>query len=135
MDRQTATVDESIVTFHQLNRIASESRDAEGMARLHTDDCILMPPWDELVSGREAALVFWKNQFSGSENYDLKSCKLTITEQVVSGEWAYEWGVVNGVYHIRDNGHDIFDRSRLFRILKKQPDGNWKIARAIWQNL
>lgn len=27
------------------------------------------------------------------------------------------------------------ERSRLFRVLRRQPDGSWKVHRSIWQPL
>jgi len=39
-----------------------------------------------------------------------------------------------GFLHV-SGGEEIQERARLFRILRRQSDGSWKCARAIWHQL
>jgi hypothetical protein len=45
------------------------------------------------------------------------------------GKWVYEWGTSKGVHYMKSVRPDIFENSRIFRILRLQPDRSWKIAR------
>ena len=51
-----------------------------------------------------------------------------IKDVQIVGDWAFEWGYASGSY--RDAAGKIFNiRGKQLRIMKRQPDGEWKFAR------
>ena len=47
------------------------------------------------------------------------------------GDFAYEQGIVR--YAVRDaDGGIVRETQRLMRLLRRQPDGQWRVSRAMW---
>lgn len=95
----------------------------------------MLPPAMEAICGREAIRNYLNEKFMEWENYEVARYDQQFEEVEVLGELAYEWGTSKGVYYMKDDGPDIFENSRIFRILRSQPDGSWKIARIIWHDV
>jgi ketosteroid isomerase-like protein len=74
------------------------------------------------------------------ESYREELKNITITQYVIDfkevkiiGDHAYEWGEFHHKYFTKDNpGKELEQKGRLMRILRRLPDGQWKVARAIW---
>lgn len=101
---------------------------ADGLFTLFTDDVVLMVPdrWTDL--NRQDAIAFYTEGFAEGkpdpDNYDI-----TIEELVVTGDWAYVRQKSLGQI-IPANGDPAYlQGSRHFTIVRRQPDGTWKIAR------
>jgi hypothetical protein len=45
---------------------------------------------------------------------------------------AFEWGYFTASFVESSGGEEKRLRGKLLRVLKKQPDGSWKAARAMW---
>ena len=46
--------------------------------------------------------------------------------------WAFEWGYFTATYVEAPGGEEKRIRAKLLSVLKKQPDGSWKVARGMW---
>jgi len=105
------------------------------LVTLVTDDCIMPPPAMEPIYGREAIRNYLNDKFMEWKNYEVARYDQQFEEVKVIGALAYEWGTSKGVYYMKNGGPDIFENSRMFRILRSQPDGSWKIARVMWHDV
>src|SRR6185295_1629548 len=81
--------------------------DADQMANLYTPDALVLYPNQPAVVGRSAILVYFKAFFAEFTQEDFE---LTSEEIEIVGPWA-------------------FDRGKYLVILRRQPDGSWKVAR------
>jgi ketosteroid isomerase-like protein len=52
----------------------------------------------------------------------------------IQGDWAYEWGSMSGRMHPFAGGKEIDYKLNVMRVLNRQPDGTWKIARSIYND-
>jgi len=135
MNKISDSIVDALHQFHILYIEAIKAHDLNCLISLYTDDCIMIPPLAEPVSGRREIIKFMHKQFEESKEYEISEYDQKFEEVRIFDEWAYEWGIFKGIFHIRNGSPDIFDSSRVFRILRLQPDGSWKVARVIWQYL
>jgi uncharacterized protein (TIGR02246 family) len=125
----------AIEKLHEIDMAAAKIHDINTLITLMTDDGILLPPGQEPIRGRDAIWKFMKEQLPENQNYEITEYVQHFEEVKIIGDWAYEWATFHGTYHLKSGGPDLYERSRLFRILRRQPDGSWKVARSIWHEL
>ena len=125
----------AIEKLHETDMAAAKIHDIDTLITLMTDDCILLPPGHEPIRGRESIWKFMQEQLPENQKYEITEYIQHFEEVKIIGDWAYEWATFHGTYHLKSGGPDLNERSRLFRILRRQSDGSWKVARAIWHEL
>jgi len=106
---------------------------AIGLFTLYTDDVVLMVPdsWTDL--DRQEAVAFYTEGLDWGKP-DPDNYSITIDEVVVIGDWAYARTTSKGQV-VPASGDPAFSQgSRHVSILRRQPDGAWKIARDIFHN-
>ncbi len=95
--------------------------DVNMVTQQFTEDGILVLQGSPTIKGTKAVKEFYEFIFTKID-FDIKF----IVEEVVqmSPEWAFVRTITrtNDPNDLKEGGHEIF-------ILKKQPDGNWKISR------
>jgi len=53
-------------------------------------------------------------------------------DTTVIGEWAIEYGTFKSVWRMPGATEDSTMSGNIMRVLRLQPDGSWKCARAMW---
>lgn len=109
---------------------AFNEEDMDTMAALLRDDHVGMPPNRPAMTGKEAARRFWR------EGFALASSRLAVVpeELVVTGDEAidqFRWTMDSTP---RPGGAAIHDEGKCIWIWRRQPGGDWKVARAIWNS-
>ena len=122
---------DKIEELHKTDMKASLEQDFETLISLWTDDGVLILPNQEPVRGIEALRKMMEEQREESKAYSITEYVHDFKEVKVIGEWAFEWGIYRGTMVMKDGGEPVSETGKLMRILKKQPDGNWKVSRAI----
>jgi len=125
----------AIDQLHKLDMLAFKTHNINMLITLVTEDCIMLPPAQEPICGREAIRNYLNEKFMEWKNYEVAQFDQQFEEVNLIGELAYEWGTSKGIFYMKNGGPDIFENSRLFRILRSQPDGTWKIARVMWHDV
>ena len=111
---------------------ATLSRDTAALTELWTDDAVRLSPPAEPDIGKEAIRAT-NERFKAAtpelrvlsyvpENKELK---------VMADGWAYVWGYFTASYEESAGGEVKRVRGTRLMVLKKQPDGSWKCARAM----
>lgn len=126
---------EEIKKLHERDMAAAKVLDIESLIALWTEDGVLLQPNQEPLVGREAIWSYMQDVLEEQKKYEITEYVQHFEEIKILGDWAYEWGTFHGAYRTLSGGEEMRQRSRLFRILKRQPDGSWKCARAIWHEL
>ncbi len=121
----------AIRTLHAEWIAAETSGDLESFMALWSDDGVMMPPNAPTLIGkdamRELARDFY-NQFT-------VTVETVIDDIVVAGDWAYiRWTTIAGTTTPKDGGMLITGSGKALWILKRQADGNWKLAYDIWND-
>jgi uncharacterized protein (TIGR02246 family) len=122
---------EGIEALQERDITASVAFDVNALLDLWTDDGVLLPPRHEPVVGRAALKRFLEEQKQQYANYDMLAYNEQWNEVMVVGKYAYQWGTVS--YRLKPPlGNEIGGAVHAVRILKREEDGAWRVARAMW---
>jgi ketosteroid isomerase-like protein len=123
---------DQLLAVSQAFSAALKARDLDRLAALLDPEAIWMPPNDTSLFGAEEVREWWKEYF---DYFRLTSISESEREVTINGELAIEQTnymvvitPVKGSTRIRDDG-------RWLRVWKRQPDGSWKMWRAMWNSI
>ncbi len=103
------------------------ANDAAMMMSQWTDDFVLLPPAGPILRGRSVIA----EAFRGVESPGIVEYVLDIQEVKVLGDHAFQWGTYHYRVRPRAGGEAVRTGGKLMRILRRQPEGCWKIHRSI----
>jgi len=131
MDETISKALEAIEDLHRRDVAAIKVNDFETLMSLMDEQCVVFPPDSEPEGGQ----TYLSNVRTSSDGIEPQPEILELVqdwEEVrLLGDFAYEQGVVE--YAVRDaNGTIIRETQRLMRLLRRQPDGEWRVFRAMW---
>ena len=95
-----------------------------------TDDVIYMPPQSTVVKGIDELTKLVESAYKSLD----AEIEMTAEETVVSGNWAFQWGNIDGYITPLEGGDTTILDSKYMYIYHKQTDGTWKIARDIYNS-
>ena len=105
----------------------TNAQDWKGDLALYTEDAIQMPPHQAAIEGK-AAIQAWMEPYPPISNFQERS--LEIEGQ---GNLAYDRGTYSmTVTHVGTAPTE--DHGKYLTLWRKQPDGAWKISRAIYNS-
>jgi uncharacterized protein (TIGR02246 family) len=106
------------------------SGDIERWLSLWTDDGVQMPPDSPPVVGKEQIRARNKavlDRFT----FDMS---ISNEEVTAAGDWAFSRGVYKATLTPKGGGKTILVDGKYMTILRRQPDGSWKIHRDIFNS-
>jgi uncharacterized protein (TIGR02246 family) len=119
---------DDLQTIQKLNGRLSEafnSRDSAGIARLYTDDAVLMPPSAKLIKGKVDIEQYWKRvNRQASDVTTLTTVSVTFSSESETGEIGTFTSKVKGAHGRATTGK--------FMIVWRKVGDDWKIATDIW---
>ena len=121
----------AIEKLHETDWAASKTFDIETLISLWTDDGVLLQPGQEPLVGKEAIMEYLQSELRGPRHYEILEYYHDFQEIRICGDWAFEWGTFHGKIRMLADGEESSQTARLLRILRNEPDGSWKCARAI----
>jgi len=124
----------AIQKLHDLDIEASLALDVPKLEALWTDDIVTMAPDGPAVVGREANNKKLEEGAEGLKSMEILAFDEQWQEIRIQGDWAYEWGTMSGRMRPFSGGQEIDYLLNVMRVLNRQPDGTWKIARSIYNN-
>ncbi len=124
----------AIQELHAKDIEASKARDFETLLSLWTEDGVLLEPGKKPTIGIKEITAYIEEQKEASKAYEIKKYEHRWEEIKVIGDWAFEWGYFDAVAEMIASREFIEQKGKLLRILQKQRDGSWKVARVIAHN-
>ena len=121
----TSGVKNAIVAANEKFVAAFSRGDAAAIAALYGKDGQVLPPNNDLISGKQAIERFWQ----GVMSMGIKSAKLETVDVEDSGDIACEVGK----YTLRGEGGQEIDTGK-YVVVWKQEAGQWKLHRDIWNS-
>jgi ketosteroid isomerase-like protein len=125
---------EAISALHNKDIQASMALDEPALESLWTDDIVTMHPGSPAVVGKAANVAKLQAGIAQMKNQEIMAYNEEFQEVRIQGDWAYEWGTITGRTRPFSGGKESSYHFNAMRILHRQPDGSWKIARSIYND-
>jgi ketosteroid isomerase-like protein len=125
---------QAINALHNKNIEASLALDEAVLESLWTDDVVTMHPGSPPIVGRAANAERLKAGIEKMKDQEVLAYNEEFQEIRIQGDWAYEWGSITGRTRPFSGGNETSYKFNVMRILQRQPDGNWKVARSIYND-
>ncbi len=125
---------EAIQALHNKDIEASMALDEGALEALWTDDIVTMHPGEPPVVGKAANVAKLQAGIEQMKGQEILAYNEEWQEVRIAGDWAYEWGAITGRLHPYNDRNETSYRYNAIRILQRQPDGSWKIARSIYND-
>ena len=127
-DSQTVTAAVNAISTRYSS--ALNAGDLDSWLSLWTDDGIQLPPGEPPVVGKDQIRA--RNQ--GLLDEFTVNLSSTSAEVGVAGDWAFDRGAYTATLTPKGGGRTIPIDGKYLTILKRQPDGSWKIYRDIFNS-
>jgi uncharacterized protein (TIGR02246 family) len=125
----------AIEDLHRRDVAANKAYDVEALASLWTDDVVTMPPAMSPIVGKKANRDLLEAVEPQAKQVDILEYDQKWEEIQILGDYAYEWGIFRSTVKPKSGQSDpIKSEFRVMRVLKRQPDGGWKVHRSIWNS-
>ena len=125
---------DAIQSLHNKDIEASMALDEGALESLWTDDIVTMHPGEPPVVGKAANVAKLQAGIEQRTGLEILAYNEEWQEIRIAGDWAYEWGSITGRTHPYNERNETSYRYNAIRILQRQPDGSWKIARSIYND-
>jgi ketosteroid isomerase-like protein len=125
---------EAIQSLHNKDIEASMALDENALESLWTDDIVTMHPGQPPVVGKAANIAKLQAGIEQMKGQEILAYNEEWQEIRIAGDWAYEWGSITGRTHPYNERNEVSYRYNAVRILQRQPDGSWRIARSIYND-
>ena len=103
---------------------ALNAKDIDALVMMYTSDVRLLPPNDEMVTGRDAARAIFGGMIDAGISGDLTSI-----EAKISGDMGYDIGT----YTLMD-GDTVVDTGKFIEIFHRGDDGEWLMTNDMWSS-
>lgn len=121
-----------IDALHRADMEASRRGDYRALRELLSDDAAVLPPGGRMLRGREALDASFKRMAAAAPTTEVLEYRFEWHEVRVCGDYAFEWGYIVGRERSLETGGETSERYHVMRVLQRQPDGDWKVHRTIW---
>jgi uncharacterized protein (TIGR02246 family) len=111
---------------------ANMALDTEKLLALRTDDVVYLVPGRAPLVGQDALRKYLGEIRGQLADWDMLAYEENWQEVRVVGDFAYEWGTVNIRARQEGERRESEARRNVMQVLRRQPDGDWKISRAVW---
>lgn len=125
----------AIQRLRERDIAASKAADFDALKTLFTDDAVVMPPGKDFVRttmARDASMNQAKAAMAG---FIVLEYHEDFEELRILGDHAIEWGTISGKLKDRNTGRVDTSAYKVLRVLRRQPDGEWKILYSIFNDL
>ncbi len=124
----------AIEKLHEEDIQASLALDMPKLEALWTNDIVTMAPGAPPVVGRDANEKKLEADAAKMKSMQILAFDEQWQEVRIQGDWAYEWGSMSGRLQPFAGGAETEYKYNVVRVLNRQADGTWKIARSIFNS-
>lgn len=121
-----------IEELHRKDVAATLASDPKLLAELWTDDAVRLQPGGPAEVGLAVIRKNDQKQLAEHPGAKVLSYRPEIKDVQIVGDWAFEWNDFEASYKESPDGKTVSLHGKALRVLKKQSDGTWRFARAMW---
>jgi ketosteroid isomerase-like protein len=132
-DGASGTDDEiaSVKAFNQAYTNAQKTADVNAIASLWAPDAIMMPAGEPAVVGSRQ-IHAWLTRNQPDANVVISNDVSNWKDITVTGDYAFQWAQTFVNIRSRTGDAGVHMSGTALQVLKKQPDGSWKLYRSSW---
>lgn len=119
---------EAIDSIRRAEMVAFSEADVERLLGLFSEDAVVMPPGEPLVTGRAEERAWLEDLYEGFE----VDARYTDSDLTLLDGVAYETLAFTMTLTPKDEGKPTSVEGKGLHIYQRQPDGSWKIVLDIW---
>ena len=120
----------AIDALNQHDVQAVLSGDTRAITSQWTDDFVVLSSGG-IIRGKAANVALVEAGAEQINAFEPVDYTVEFEEITVLGDYAYEWGTYRGSVRPRTGGEAMSYSGKLLRILRRQPDGTWKMHRTM----
>jgi uncharacterized protein (TIGR02246 family) len=121
-----------IDAFNKKYIAAHLRMDNAAVLRMWAEDGISLLPATDPIIGKEAIGKFMDEVVGRMPGYHMQKMDVDFQGVEVSGDWASEWAEEHQVVQPPPGKPVIDSYGKLLLVLHREADGNWRIAREMW---
>jgi len=132
-DGASGTDDEiaGVKAFNQAYTKAQKTADVNAIASLWAPDAIMMPAGEPAVVGSRQ-IHAWLTRNQPDANVVISNDVSNWKDITVTGDYAFQWAQTFVNIRSRTGDAGVHMSGTALQVLKKQPDGSWKLYRSSW---
>ena len=115
-----------IERLHQLDEQTTLTDKADELAKLWDNDAVRIQP-DEPVEVGKAKIYADDKRWELSKHPRTLCYRAEIQDLQIHGDWAVEWTHSS----LKDSANPKPERGKVLRVMKREPDGEWKFTHVI----
>ena len=123
----------AIEALNQHDIDAVLAGDTHAITSQWTDDFVVLSS-RATIRGKAANIAIVEASADQMNAFEPVDYTVEFEEIIVAGEYAFEWGTYRGSVRPRAGGEATTYQGKLLRILRRQPDGSWKMHRTMMTN-
>jgi ketosteroid isomerase-like protein len=130
---ESGTDDETaaVKAFNQAYATAQKTANVDTMASLWAPDAIMMPAGEPAVVGSRQ-IHSWLSRNQPDANVMISNDVSNWKDITVTGDYAFQWAQTFVNIRSRTGDAGVHMSGTALQVLKKQPDGSWKLYRSSW---
>ena len=121
-----------IKELHRKDVAATLASDPKLLGELWTDDAVRLQPGEPAEVGLTVIRENDRKQLAEHPAAKVLSYRPEIKDVQIVGDWAFEWNDFEASYRETPDGKTVSLHGKALRVLKRQSDGSWRFARAMW---
>lgn len=129
---KSASDQAEIARLQERDIAASMAFDVDALVALWTDDGVLLAPGHAPISGKTKLREFYEAQRDAMGNAEILSYDEQWQEVRIMGDYAYQFGQIRSRTRTGQSKAEDSKVMNALRILNREPDGGWKVSRAIY---
>jgi metallo-beta-lactamase class B len=120
-----------IEELHRIDRIATMGPDVDVLLGLLDEEVVSLMPGSAPVVGKDAVRQYMTQLSGSAREFETVEYRQEWKDLRIEGDYAFEWGVFHSKLRRRKDGKLSEQSNQVMRVLKRQPDGFWKVFRTI----
>ena len=122
----------AITRLQERDIAANTALDLDALVALTTDDVVVLPPGRPPVVGQKALRNFYQGLVERNPDAQVLAYSEEWEEVRILGDLAFQWGTITERTKASVTAAESTSSVHAMRMLARQPDGSWKIARFMW---
>jgi uncharacterized protein (TIGR02246 family) len=122
----------AIERLHRRDMRASAAGDFAALRALVDDNAVMLPPGGAPQRGAKDFDAAFERMSNSPQTHEVIEYRLEFEEVKIFGNYAVEWGAIRGATREIASGRVNQSEYHVMRVLRRQPNGSWKIWRSIW---